>query len=101
MPLLPETPVLGLLEVPPLLPPPLSAPDEPAPTLDEPDDLLEKDWSPLLKPPLAEAAVPLPVPPDSPLVALTAPPVLFVAATPPPVPDDLPLVAYGCGWTLE
>jgi hypothetical protein len=84
--LLPVTPVLGLPVVSPAPRPP-----------DVPDDLLVYDCSPLLKPPLSDAALPLPVPPDRPLVALPAPLLgptdLFVAAVPPPVPDDLPLVA--------
>ena len=83
MPLLPETPVLGLL----LVPPPPRTPRDPAPTLlDPPGSRLAKLWLPLAKPPLLDAAVPLVAPTD-----------LLLAATPPPVPADLPTVAYGAG----
>ena len=101
MPLLPEMPVLGLLLVPPAELPPPSTPRDPAPTFVEPPgSRLAKLWLPLAKPPLLEAARPLPVPPDWPDVALVTPlPVgaLLLAAAPPPVPDDWPAVAYGDG----
>jgi hypothetical protein len=98
MPLLPEAPepperpVLGLLLVPPVDPPPLRAPFEPAPTLAEPPgSRFAKLWEPLAKPPLLEAAVPLPVPaawPEAALVTPDAPPGdLLLAALPPPVPE--------------
>ena len=96
-------PVLGLELVAPLEFAPPSTPREPAPTALEPL-VLAKLWLPLAKPPLLEAATPLPVPPDWPEFALVAPVTpagplgaLVLAATPPPVPDALPDVAYGDG----
>src|SRR5262245_634279 len=104
MPLLPLggfTLVLGLPVSEPLDPPPLSAPDDPAPLLPAGGVYA---WVPLLNPPLLVAARPLPEPPACPLAALLAPDVieldLFEAATPPPVPEFWPEVAYGDGLTL-
>jgi hypothetical protein len=93
-------PVPGFELVAPLELAPPNTPREPAPTALEPL-VFAKLWLPLAKPPLLEAATPLPVPPDWPEFALVAPVTppgaLLLAATPPPVPDALPDVAYGDG----